>query len=1187
MRLVLFLTCCLVITSYGNSFSQHQTVTLNLKEIQLPELFREIRNQTGLRFLFDAKLVKKMEPITVKAENKPVKEVLEEVLSRANLRCEFGDEIIMLIPGNNQQLQEKATRRISGVVTDNKKIPLPGATILIKNTTVGTVSNSEGKFAFSIPEGNHTLLVSFIGYHSREIILTDKEHLEIVLQEEESQMDEVVVTGYTTIDKRLSASAVTTLKAEDVLIPNVNTIDKMLQGQVPGLMVTNTSGSPNATPRIRLRGSATIHGSAAPVWVIDGIIWEDPVQISNDELNNIISGTQSDLLAQANDNASLSLLGNAITGLNPNDIETITFLKDASATAIYGTNAANGVIVVTTKQGKVGRPSLGFSASFGFTAKPRYQQYQLMNSKERIGVSRAVVENRNLYESMPYRTSYEGALFDLYDNLISKDQFDRRVAALEVMNTDWFDLLFQHAVSQDYIVNVSGGSDQHRYYVSASYGDSRGSSQGDKMNRYGLNMNMTTKFGQSVDVNWRINYSNRKSEGFYMVNPLDYALKTSRAIDPEESYVTSTSTMVDLPTNYSLSYNIFNELAHTGNTVLSRQANASVDLTARLLQGLTFKGTLGINYSNTQNRKWAGERSYYIATIRGYDFGAVDPNSDEERLSALPKGGILLYSSTDQTSYTARAQLNYNAFIGDDHTLNASGGFEMRSVEYVGFDSEEWGYFPDRGEGVSYEYDGNTAGANWPYGKQSSLDKHKVKNVNTLSNSLSLYATVAYGYRNRYIFNANVRSDASNRFGQYTNNRFMPIWSLAGRWSISQEEWLKYSRQVNDLSLRLSLGIQGTVPTSVGPNLIVKYPSPVTNRFTGDYILTVSRYPYPDLRWEKSKTWNLGLDFSLFGSRVNGTLDYYYKKTRDVVFMLDVPAEYGVTGIYRNGADVKNTGFELSLSFTPVKTRDFRWTLSTIYSKNSNNIDNTGDQEYGVSDYLSGNAFREGKPVTGLYAWEFTGLNPDNGIAMFAGTAPYSETVEQSDDPTTYLKYCGQRDPKTNGGFNTQLQYKQLSLSGQFAFAFGHVKRLNFLFDGALKMPLPHNNLSSELLKRWKQPGDEALTDIPGFVYNGETADYMLQTPTGTNNSYSMYNYSTARVVKADFFRCRNLSLSYYFTENQLPAALQQISCSFNVTNPFTICSKKLNGQDPEIDSTGSTALPITRSYSLSININF
>ncbi len=1194
MKIKLFLLlCCAGSLSAAPSWSQQVKLNVSFANKTIVEALNDLKAQTGYQFFYQKGLIRQDQRASVSLKEASLEQVLDNLLAANGYQYEIQDKVVLISRAAAAAATQQASRTIliKGKVTDAEGNAVPGATVVVENTHTGVATDADGTFTIPVRTATGNLVVSHLGFEKKTVKFTEGQTLAVVLKTATAAVDDVVITGYTVMDKRISASAVTSVKMDDIRMAGVNTVDKMLQGQIPGLMVMNSSGSPNATPRMRIRGSSTIYGNAAPIWVVDGIIREDPTQLSNDELNNILSGTPQVMADQLNQNSSLSLLGNAIAGLNPNDIESLTFLKDASATAIYGTRAANGVIVVTTKRGEIGKPSVSFSGSFGFTARPRYQDYQLMNSKQRVGLSKEVAENGYIYESMPYRTAYEGALFDFYDKLITKDQFDRRVATLETMNTDWFDLLFRDAFSQDYNVSVSGGTLSNRYYVSAGYGDSRGAAKGDDQTRYNLNMNMTTRFGEAVHVDWRLSYSNRKAEGFYTVNPMDYALKTSRAISPDEYYTTYTTTMTAVGSNFPLSYNILNELANTGNEIIGRQMKASVSLTARITRGLQFQGSFATDYSNTQNRQWAAERSYYIATIRGYDFGAVEPRSAEEYASPLPKGGILLYNNTDQASYAARGQFNYNKMAGRDHVFNVSLGAEMQSNEYKGLRTTEWGYYPDRGHAISYEYDTKTSGYNGVgTAYYSSLEKHTVGNINTISNTIGLYGIMAYSFKNRYVLNANIRSDASNRFGQYTNNRFQPVWSVAGAWNIDQEAWFAGSKWVQELKLRASYGFQGSVPTSVGPNLIVKYPSTLVNRFTGEYQLNVSRYPYPDLRWEKTQTVNLGLDFAVLDNRIRGTLDYYVKNGRDVIFELDVPAEYGVDGIYRNGANIQNTGIELALSFVPVQTRDFKWVVSTVFSKNTNKAGQTGrdDNEYTYSAYIAGNAFRDGKAVGGLYAWRFTGLNPDTGIATFADTAPYGETVEQSDDPTTYLEYCGQRDPKFNGGFSTSVYYRNFSVNASFAFAFGHVKRLNPLFGGALKMPSPQDNLGTELLGRWKKPGDQKTTTVPGFVYDGNSGSYLLQTPIGSMNSYELYNYSTARIVDGDFFRCRNLSLSYYFGREVLShLGAGTMACSFGVSNPFTLCSKKFNGQDPEIDNTGGTALPITRNYTLSFSISF
>ena len=1076
-----------------------------------------------------------------------------------------------------------------GVVYDENGEPMMGANVYVVDTEVGTVTDRNGRIAIRVPSPRSRLRVSFLGYEAVVLPASDvKKGVYLKPKSTSLAAVTVVADGYNVIDKRLSASSTFTMKPEDFAIANVPTLSNMLQGTVPGLSVVAPSGSPNAAPRIRLRGSSTIHGDAAPVWVIDGVIWEETVNVTNDEVNAILRGNAT--LDQVNENASLSLLGNAITGLNPHDIESITFLKDASATAIYGTRAANGVVVVKTKRGQEGKNRVNFSSSVGFTSRPTYGQYDMMSSKERIQVSKDMVANGYVFDVAPYSTGFEGALSDLYHKRITDDEFAARVTALETRNTDWFKKLFQNALNQDYNVNVSGGSRETRYYTSFGYSDARGSSRGDRMRRYNMTMSLDTRLFDVLQVSSKLMVSDRQSDGFYMANPFDYAIYASRALAPGEFYQQSQTRVEGTNNIYMLKYNIFNELDHTSNVTKVQQMNAQVALRANILQGLFAEGLFSYNLSSTNQRQWADEQSYYISGIRGYEVGAVLPGSADELASRLPKGGILIDDEQKQKSWTARFQLNYSRTFGAAHTVQAMLGYEARSNRYDGLKEQEYGYFPDRGNKVSHEYNNDVSGStDW----HSSLDKHTATIVSTLNNTVSEFGTFVYSYRNRYIANANVRMDASNRFGQFTNHKFLPVWSAAFRWNVDEEGWLPDF--FSGLSARASYGMQGNIPTTVGPNLVVRYPAQVVNRWSGEYQLQISRLPYPNLRWEKTRTINLGLEWSLLGGRISGTFDYYNKRGTDILFKLPVAFEYGQEEVYRNGADLKNHGVELSMTFVPVRTRDWEWSVSPVWSKNTNRVANVLKQEYTVDDYLSGNAYEEGRPVNALYSWKFTGLDPATGYATFANTSRSESQLGDVQRIKDLLVYSGSKDPKFNGGFSTMVRWRQWTLNSMWAFQFGNVVRLNYLFEGNNLMPQPYANLSRKLLKAWKQPGDEAFTDIPGFNRTGE-ADYNLyfhyarQTGVASvtsRSSYWMYNYSDIRVVKGDFLRCRNLSLSYSFPYKWVSKwGVNALSLSLNVTNPLTFCSSRFDGQDPEIQGTGTTAMPITQTYTFSLNVS-
>ena len=1161
----------------------NKLLTLNFKNEPLPNVLKAIERNSDYSVIFSYDDLRNYR-VTANIRKKTAPKAVSIAIAGHQLGSSVQGKFIRVFR------KEAFDAAISGKVADEQGEAIIGAVVRYKNNrAIQTVTDANGHFSIPAIKGAEAELVfSYIGMETITATFSEGSENYLHMHSNTNNINEVVVNGYQKMDKRLMSSAVTTVKAEDIKIPNVNTIDKMLQGAVPGLMLVNSSGSVNATPKIRMRGNSTIFGNASPLWVVDGIIHEDPVNFSNDELNNIISG--EGMTDQMNLDAQRSLIGSAISGVNPNDIERITFLKDASGTAIYGTRAANGVIVVTTKRGREGKPSVNFSASLGFTGRPYYGQYNLMNSRERVSVSKDVAKYGYLYSEMPYHTGYEGALQDLYENKITQKEFNQQVAHFETMNTDWFKLLCQNAFNQDYSVSLSGGSEAVNYYTSIGYNNSKGTTKGDNSTRYTLMSNIDARLSDKLRVSTRLSFAENSNDGFYTTNPYSYAMETSRALDPDVYYTTNLSTFPGLGQNYQLTYNIFNELQHTGAEAKVRSFSGNVNIIYDILKNLKFDTTFGVNYSNTTNYQWTDERSYYIAQIRGYDYGAVAPNSDAEKQSRLPHGGILNYSSMNNVSYTGRAQLTYNLLFGAErqHVVNAMAGYEVRSNQYDGLTDVEWGYFPERGMGISYEYDTTTSGNSAVNGQNSSLEKHTVSRSKTKNNTVSEYLTLTYGYKNRYVLNFNARMDASNRFGQYTNHKWSPVWSISGRWSVSDEKFMENVKWIDNMSFRASYGEQGNVPTSVSPYLVAKYMTPTINRFSGEYQLGISHYPYPDLKWEKTATTNLGFDFSVLNGRISGTLHYYIRKGRDIIFDLPVATEYGVTTTYRNGAHLKNTGIELALSFKPVQTKDWTWTITPIWSKNTNNISSTSEQNYKVDDYLAGNVYLDGKPVNAVYAWEFTGLNPKTGFATFKGCSENEEDVEKSDDPQTFLKYVGPADPRFNGGLSTSLRWKNLTLSAQFAFGFGNYKRLNFLFNGENKMPSPQTNMTKEMLNRWKQEGDQ--TDIPGLNFSG-TNDYLIYTPdrqATQKNTYTMYNYSDARIVKGDFFRCRNLMISYAVPYQFLRRFnVTSVSVGFNVTNPFTICSSRFNGQDPEISNTGSVALPITQSYSLSFNISF
>ena len=549
----------------------NKLLTLNFKNEPLPNVLKAIERNSDYSVIFSYDDLRNYR-VTANIRKKTAPKAVSIAIAGHQLGSSVQGKFIRVFR------KEAFDAAISGKVADEQGEAIIGAVVRYKNNrAIQTVTDANGHFSIPAIKGAEAELVfSYIGMETITATFSEGSENYLHMHSNTNNINEVVVNGYQKMDKRLMSSAVTTVKAEDIKIPNVNTIDKMLQGAVPGLMLVNSSGSVNATPKIRMRGNSTIFGNASPLWVVDGIIHEDPVNFSNDELNNIISG--EGMTDQMNLDAQRSLIGSAISGVNPNDIERITFLKDASATAIYGTRAANGVIVVTTKRGREGKPSVNFSASLGFTGRPYYGQYNLMNSRERVSVSKDVAKYGYLYSEMPYHTGYEGALQDLYENKITQKEFNQQVAHFETMNTDWFKLLCQNAFNQDYSVSLSGGSEAVNYYTSIGYNNSKGTTKGDNSTRYTLMSNIDARLSDKLRVSTRLSFAENSNDGFYTTNPYSYAMETSRALDPDVYYTTNLSTFPGLGQNYQLTYNIFNELQHTGAEAKVRSFSGNVNI---------------------------------------------------------------------------------------------------------------------------------------------------------------------------------------------------------------------------------------------------------------------------------------------------------------------------------------------------------------------------------------------------------------------------------------------------------------------------------------------------------------------------------------------------------------------------------------------------------------------------------
>lgn len=1078
------------------------------------------------------------------------------------------------IPAQDRQ---GTIKTVTGHVTDENGEAAPGIAVMVKGTTTGTMTDENGNFRLSVKfvQGGQTpvLVFSCIGKITKEIRCT-REHFEVEMEDELAALVGAIInTGYQRIDRRMSTSSVASISGEDVLQANATTLDNMLQGKIPGLSVMGSSSTPGAATKVRIRGTSTISGNREPLWVVDGVILDDPVSVSTEMLNNL-------------DN--VNLIGNAISGLNPMDIEKIDVLKDASATAIYGVRAANGVIVVTTKRGKMGAPRVNYSGTVTVTERPSYNKLNLMDSRERIDVSKEIAAKGLVYSFEPAAVGYEGLLYDLYDRKISYDQFLSGVQELEMMNTDWFDLLYHNSVSHKHNLSISGADEKVNYYISGAYTDENANVRGTGLEQYNIMAKVQATLASRLTgtVQLRGNITNKDYQ-HSSISPYSYAYNTSRAIpafneDGSYSYYNAEQGFNAQP----LMFNILNEIDNSGRTVKSNSLYFNANLEWAIWNGLRATGTFAMNMSNTSDKEWYNDRTYAAAQLRGLNYGVPFPDADtwRDQFCSLPYGGELKSSETRNFGYTTRLQLDYSKYIKGHH-ISGSAGFEARSTKYDGISTTQWGYLPDRGESF-VEIDP----IQWPLYNEMVMNTPDVV-TNRLSNYLSWYGVLSYAYKSRYIINGNIRADGSNKFGQDRSTRFLPIWSVSARWNIMNEPFLENVMWLNELSIRGSYGIQGNVSDDQTPSMIIQLGS--IDEISGDYISTLSKLPNPFLKWEKTTSYNIGLDFSLFNNRLSGALEYYYKKGNDQIVSVEVAQTTGTSSMSLNVGDIMNRGYELIINAVPVKTKDFSWSLSFNTARNINLVTQGGmEDEYTYAQYVDGSAVLQGYPINSFFSYKFAGLDAE-GLPTFKDIEE-TEGATKQDMYAKVFSYSGNRIPDIQGGFSTTFSYRNFTLGLFFSYSVGAKVRLNNLYSNTgQELPNPQQNMSGEFVNRWRQPGDEAWAVIPAL----STDDLSMSTGIlGSreieiaNNMWQMYNQSDIRVVSSDFLRLRTAYLRYAIPQKVCDALhIGAANVRIEGNNLLLFCSKDLNGQDPEqlgFGEIGITTPPVA-SFSLGLDITF
>jgi TonB-linked SusC/RagA family outer membrane protein len=1089
-----------------------------------------------------------------------------------------------------------ADTTIRGRVTDSIGNPIAGVSILIRKGEVGTTTDADGYFTLYNVPPRATLLISSIGYQAKEVRLAaGQTFVTLTLGSDAGTLTDVVITGFQRIDKSKFTGAAVKLDMDRIKTPGQTDVSRMLEGRAAGVAVQNVSGTFGSAPKVRIRGATSITGDNKPLWVIDGVVLEDIVNISNDQLS---SGDPN------------TMLGSAVAGLNPNDIETFDILKDAAATALYGARAMNGVIVITTKRGKSGAASINYTANIGVQLKPSYREYDIMNSADQISVY-AELERKGFldYNSIANRANagIYGRMADLLRELDPESNEFRLLNTPEArraflmqyagVNTDWFDVLFRNSLTQEHSLSFSHGSDKAQSYFSTSFYNDQGWSIADKARRYTVNLRNTYNLSDKFTAGFKVQGSVRQQQapgtisrvtntvsGSYDrdfdINPFSYALNTSRvltAYEPDGSLSYFRRNFTD--------FNIINELRNNYIKLNLMDLNLTADLQYKFRPWLTYNFIGAIRYVKTTKEHQINENSNQANAFRAAPNSTIadankflyrDPDDPEAPpVVVLPYGGFYNRDEDDLKNYTVRNTLNLNKTLLSVHEVRGLIGQEIKYTDRQNANNTGFGYQYENG-GVPF--------VDYRIVKQfveNSLQYYGMGNE--YERFVGYFANVGYTYNKRYTIDATLRRDGSNRLGRSANARWLNSWTVAGRWNIDQENFISGINSISYLTLRGSYGLNANYGDATNSLAVLR--TQLTNRpYLNDRQLEIDIQDLENskLTWEKKYEANVGVDLGLYQNRLTFSVDAYSRRSLDLISLIRTAGIGGEAVKASNYADLKSHGVEVSVGGTPFSVSHWKWETNFTFSFNENEITRAENFPLVFDLVIPEGGAKVGYPVRGLFSVPFAGLN-EVGIPTFKDDkGGVSSNVFLQSDKTDFLKYEGPVDPTIVGGFTNTFGYKDFSIQVHLSYQAGNKIRLRPSYKTEYS---DLDALPNDFKNRWTLPGDEKVTVIPSLA----DKIYAFNLNTAQSYPYNYYNYSDMMVVDGSFVRLKSVTLQYAVPSKVIARTpVKSLSANLVGTNLLMIYTDpKLHGQDPEFFNAGGIAQPINKQVTLSLRVGF
>ncbi|WP_229365890.1 TonB-dependent receptor [Fibrisoma montanum] len=1109
----------LAVLCYGLSFGRganaqeilNRGITLQVESTDVRNILSSIAKQANVKFVYSSNTIQASRKVSLAARNEKLSKVLNELLTPLQVSYEVVGNRILLrkTPADQSSLAplnpatfsvETADQTVAGTVLDEKGAALPGVSVVLKGSTRGTTTDPAGKYRLSVPDGNATLVFSFVGYQTQEVAVGTRSVIDITLQSDDKSLNEVVVVGYGTVKKSDLTGSVAKVGEAAIKATPIVSLDRAMQGRAAGVLVTQNSARPGGTSTIRIRGTGSVNASNDPLYVIDGF--------PTGNLNSI----------------------------NSDDIESIEILKDASATAIYGSRGANGVVLVTTKRGRAGKTFVSYDGYYGVQSVRR--QIPMLNARE--------------YAEFINEARLNGGTTPYFDGSAP----DRPLPSALGEGTNWQNEIFREAPIQNHQLLFSGGSEKSRFAVSAGYYDQQGIIINSNFKRYTLRANLDNEISSRVKLGvtllgaYTTSQSNRTeqdgNQGGTVTSSALNAPPTFSAYAPDGSYTRILGSVLNGP-GFDNPVAIAREITDQSNLI---RVLANTNLDFKIMEGLTFRTTFGADLQ--------GAKGNYYATRKTF----LGESSN----------GLATVSNSQSINWLNENTLNFNRTLNTRHTIGALLGYTIQGTTVENAQAngrtfnDDFALYNNLGAGSTLVAPSSGA-SDWRL--------------------ISYIARVNYNLADRYLFTLTARRDGSSRFGE--NNKFGFFPSGAFAWKVLNESFAQNQKLFTDLKFRVSYGLSGNQEIGNYQHYAnVRSETYVLGGtlFTGNYIGNITN---PDLRWEKSAQFDAGVDFSLLSNRIQLTADYYIKTNSDLLFNVNIPTTSGFNSALQNIGKVQNRGVELGLNTINVDRGGFRWNSEFNISFNRNEILSLeGRNEFttGSDVVLYAAAFnpillRVGSPLGTFYGRVTDGIfqNQAEVDASAQKTAKpgdirYRDLNNDGQINDNDRAIIGNANPKFFGGLNNTFTFKGLELNIFLQGNYGN-DLLNFGRFDYLNLTSSNNN-TKEVLDRWT-PTNPSNT-IPR-----------------ANSAGGSRILSTFQVEDGSYLRVKNLSLGY-----NLPAALVKrlylSGAKVYVLGQNLFTFTKYTGYDPEVNRYGSSSIsqgidyggyPAARTVTVGLNLKF